>query len=111
MKGLRMTFKEFRKNRVVKFISNKYFIITLLFIIWMLFFDENSYLNHRELNEEIEKLEDASEYYVKEIKRDSNIIENLNNKDSLEKYAREQYKMKRDNEDIYIIEYDSLKEN
>lgn len=111
MKGLRMTFKEFRKNRVVKFISNKYFIITLLFIIWMLFFDENSYLNHRELNEEIEKLEDASDYYGKEIKRDSNIIENLNNKDSLEKYAREQYKMKRDNEDIYIIEYDSLKEN
>jgi len=77
----------------------------------MLFFDENSYLNHRELDEEIEKLEDASDYYEKEIKRDSNVIENLNNKDSLEKYAREQYKMKRDNEDIYIIEYDSLKEN
>lgn len=104
-----MKFKEFRKNRVVKFISNKYFILTFLFIIWMLFFDENSYLNHRELNEEIEELEDASDYYRKEIKRDSNVIENLNNKDSLEKYAREQYKMKRDNEDIYIIEYDSLK--
>ena len=74
----------------------------------MLFFDENSYLNHRELNEEIEKLEDASDYYRKEINRDSSIIENLNNKDSLEKYAREQYKMKRENEDIYIIEYDSV---
>ena len=74
----------------------------------MLFFDENSYLNHRELNQEIEKLEDANTYYEGQIKKDSNVISNLNNSDSLEKYAREQYKMKRKNEDIYIIEYDSV---
>ena len=58
-----MTFKQFRQNKIVKFISNKYFIILFLFLIWMLFFDENSYLNHRELNQEIEKLEDANTYY------------------------------------------------
>ena len=74
----------------------------------MLFFDENSYLNHRELNQEIDELEDVKTYYEGEIKRDSNIISNLNNRDSLEKYAREKYKMKRENEDIYIIEYDSV---
>ena len=103
-----MTFKQFRQNKVVKFISNKYFIILFLFLIWMLFFDENSYLNHRELNQEIDELEDAKTYYEGEIERDSNIISNLNNRDSLEKYAREKYRMKRENEDIYIIEYDSV---
>jgi cell division protein FtsB len=74
----------------------------------MFFFDENSYLNHRELNQEINKLEDANEYYKKQIKTDSSVINNLNNPDSLERYAREQYKMKKENEDIYIIEYDSV---
>ena len=103
-----MTFKQFRQNKIVKFISNKYFIILILFIIWMLFFDENSYLNHRELDQEIDKLEGANEYYMGQLNTDSNIINNLNNQDSLEKYAREQYKMKRENEDIYIIEYDSV---
>lgn len=103
-----MTFKQFRQNKIVKFISNKYFIILFLFLIWMLFFDENSYLNHQELNQEIDELEDAKTYYEGEIKRDSNIISNLNNRDSLEKYAREKYRMKRENEDIYIIEYDSV---
>ena len=93
-----MTFKQFRQNKIVKFISNKYFIILFLFLIWMLFFDENSYLNHRELNQEIDELEDVKTYYEGEIKRDSNIISNLNNRDSLEKYAREKYKMKRDHE-------------
>ena len=103
-----MTFKQFRQNKIIKFISNKYFIILFSFVIWMLFFDENSYLNHRELDQEIDKLEDANEYYKKQIKSDSKVIDNLNNQDSIEKYAREQYKMKRENEDIYIIEYDSL---
>lgn len=103
-----MTFKQFRQNKIIKFISNKYFIILFLFVIWMLFFDENSYLNHLELDQEINKLEDANEYYKRQIKLDSNVIDNLNNQDSLEKYAREQYRMKRENEDIYIIEYDSV---
>ena len=106
-----MTFKQFRQNRIVKIISNKYFIILILFLVWMLFFDENSYLNHRELDQEIEKLEDANTYFEGQIKSDSNIISNLNNRDSLEKYAREQYKMKRENEDIYIIEYDSVEKS
>jgi cell division protein FtsB len=74
------------------------------------FFDENSFMNHRELDEEIEKLENANEYYDKQIETDQKIIDNLNDPDSLEKYAREEYKMKKKNEDIFIIEYDTLEE-
>lgn len=101
-------FEQFRHNKIFRFISNKYFIIVLLFVIWMLFFDENSMVNHQELNREIENLEDANEYFESEIKEDTKIIDNLNHPDSLEKYAREVYKMKRENEVIFIIEYDTV---
>ena len=104
-----MTFKQIKENKVVKIVSNKYFIILVLFVIWMLFFDENSYLNHRELNKEIDKLEDANQYYQEQIEADKKVIDNLNDPDSLEKYAREEYKMKKENEEIYIIEYDTIK--
>lgn len=104
-----MTFKEFRKKPVVKFLSNRYILITLLFLIWMIFFDENSFLNHGELNQEVDKLEKSKEYYEKEIEQDQKIIKNLKHPDSLERFAREEYRMKKKNEDIYIIEFDTLK--
>ncbi len=106
-----MTFKEFKKKPVVKFLSNRYAIITVLFLVWMLFFDENSFLNHHELNKEIDKLEKSTDYYEKNIKKDQKDIEILNNQDSLERFAREEYRMKKKNEDIYIIEFDTLKKN
>jgi len=104
-----MTFKQFKENKVIKFLGNRYVLVLLLFLVWMVFFDENSYINHRELDNEIDKLEKSNDYYEKEMKHDKKIIKNLENPDSLEKFAREEYKMKRKNEDIYIIEYDSIK--
>ena len=75
----------------------------------MLFFDANSWLIHRELNNEIDDLEDQKEYYRKEIEKDKKALKKLNNEEGLEKFAREEYYMKRDNEEIFIIEYeDSL---
>ncbi len=105
-----MTFKQIKDNKIVKIISNKYFLVLVIFAVWMLFFDENSFLNHRELDKEIDKLENSNEYYQKEIEADNKIISNLKNPDSLEKFAREEYKMKKKNEDIFIIEYDTIKE-
>ena len=52
-----MTFKRFKEYKLVKFITNRYVIILVVFSVWMLFFDENSYLVHRKFNTEIEKLE------------------------------------------------------
>lgn len=104
-----MTFKEFRQNKVVRFFSNRYVIILLLFLVWMLFFDENSFFNHRELNQEINKLEKTNEFYDTEAEKDKKLIKNLKDPDSLEKFAREEYKMKRKDEDIYIIDFDSIK--
>lgn len=63
-----------------------------------------------ELNEEVSDLEDEKAYYQKEITKDKKAIKALSTEDGLEKMAREKYYMKKENEDIYIIEYeDSLK--
>jgi len=96
-------FKQFNKMQKIMV------IILIAFIIWMLFFDENSYLIHRELNTEIKKLEESTKYYKKEIKKNKKMMDNLNNPKSLEKFARETYKMKKKNEDIFIVEFDSIK--
>ena len=104
-----MTFKQFKEKSTVKFFSNKYVIILLTFAIWMLFFDENSLLNHLEFNKEIDQLNNEKEYYESEIKSDKELIEKLNDEKELEKFARENYKMKKENEDIYIIQYDTIK--
>ncbi|MBS3992742.1 MAG: septum formation initiator family protein [Bacteroidetes bacterium] len=104
-----MTYKQFKDKKIVRFITNKYFLITVGFAVWMLFFDQNSYETHQMLNKEIEKLESNKEFYTKEIKQDKQVIEDLKNNKKLEKYAREQYKMKKENEDLYLIEYDTIK--
>ncbi len=106
-----MNLKQIKENKIFRILSNKYVIVLVLFIVWMGFFDENSFINQRELDDEIDKLENANEYYKEQIETDQNIIDNLNDPDSLEKYAREEYKMKKDNEDIFIIEYDTIEKD
>jgi cell division protein FtsB len=90
-------------------IANRYIVVLLFFVIWMLFLDNYSYLEHRVLNHEIEEIEDNIDYYKAEIKKDSASIKQLKNNDRVEKFAREKYYMKRENEDIYIIEYEDDK--
>lgn len=87
-------------------ISNKYVWVLLFFVAWMLFLDNYSWLNQRELDTQINELEDNKKYYQDEIKKDQENIRQLKNPDQIEKYAREKYYMKRDSEDIYIIEYE-----
>ncbi|VXC37108.1 Septum formation initiator [Flavobacterium sp. 9AF] len=81
-------------------------MVTIGFLVWMLFLDNYSYLEHRVLNKEIDELQDNIDYYETEIKKDSIRIKKLKNPDQIEKYAREKYFMKRENEDIYIIEFE-----
>jgi len=106
-----MSFKQIKNNPIVKVITNKFFIVLSFFIIWMIFFDENSLLNHNEFDQEIDKLDSEKEYYKSEIYKDSSLIKKLENKKELEKFARERYHMKKENEEIYLIEYDTLKKD
>lgn len=89
-----------------KFLSNKYVWVLLFFCTWMLFLDNYSYFDHRILDTEINDLENNKKYYQEEIKKDLEHIKLLKNPDQIEKYAREKYYMKKESEDIYIIEFD-----
>ncbi|WP_298221703.1 septum formation initiator family protein [Flavobacterium sp.] len=94
------------KHWFIKFVSNKYVWVLLFFCAWMLFLDNYSYFDHRVLDKEIDELEANKKYYQEEIRKDQENIKLLKNPDQIEKFAREKYYMKRDSEDIYIIEYE-----
>jgi cell division protein FtsB len=89
-----------------KFLSNKYVWVLLFFSTWMIFLDNYSYFDHRFLDKQMDELEDNATYYKGEIKKDQEHIKQLKNSEQIEKYAREKYYMKKDSEDIYIIEFE-----
>ncbi len=103
-----MVVKKIKESKLFKFFTNKYIIILSAFLIWMFFFDANVQLN-KEFKREIKELNTTINFYTKEIKKDKNTITELQDSLQLEKFAREKYLMKKDNEDIYIIEFDTLK--
>ncbi len=78
--------------------------ILIGFIIWMVFIDSHSLIIHSELNREIKKLESEKKALESIINKDKNTIKQLNNIDSLERFARENYGHKKENETIFIIE-------
>ena len=96
----------FKDKSWFKFLSNKYVWVSLSFLTWMIFLDNYSYFEHRFLDKQIDELEDNATYYQGEIKKDEENIKQLKNPLQIEKYAREKYYMKKDSEDIYIIEFD-----
>jgi cell division protein DivIC len=101
--------KNLKSNSIFKIVTNIFVIILIPFIIWMLFFDENSYLTHRKFNTEINDLESTISFYKDKIAKDKETIKKLQDSLELERFAREKYLMKKDNEDIYIIEFDTIK--
>ena len=104
-----MSFKALKENKIFKFFTNIFVLIVLVFAVWMTFFDENSYLVHREFNKEIDELEKTIKFYEDRIKEDKNTIKKLQDSLELERFAREKYLMKKKNEDIYLIEFDTVK--
>ena len=95
-----------RKN---KSYTISYIAIAFLFTIWILFLDSNSWLTQRELNSEIEKLEQQKNKLRKSIKKDQYTIDQLEDLDSLERFAREHYGHKKENETLFLIDTDSIK--
>ena len=105
-----MGIKSLKKKKWFGILTNIYVLVLTVFVVWMLFFDTNSLLIHRELKKEIKNLEKTQDFLRKEIEKDKKIIKKLSDSNELEKFAREQYYLKKKNEEIYLIEYeDSLK--
>ncbi len=85
--------------------GNKYIFVIVLFGVWMTFFDENNLLSRFEYDQKIRKLDNEITYYEKEIEQSTRKKSELqSSNENLEKFAREQYLMKKANEDIFIIE-------
>lgn len=102
--------KNTNKSKYIAFLKKPFVLILLIFTAWMFFFDANSFFIHKELNSEINELEKERKYYLREMEADKKAIKELSTEEGIEKLAREKYYMKKDNEDIYIIEYeDSIK--
>jgi cell division protein FtsB len=96
--------KNFVKKHYKEFIFNRYFITAFGFFIWILFFDKNDLISQYKMRSELRKLKREKEFFLKEIERDSkNLWELHTNPQTLEKFAREKYLMKKDNEDIFYI--------
>ena len=105
-----MGWRDIKKKRWFSIMTNIYVLILTVFVVWMIFFDTNSLLIHMELRKEIKKLEKQKEFLQEEIEKDKKVLDKLSDPEELEKFAREQYYLKKKNEEIFIIEYeDSLK--
>ena len=70
----------------------------------MLFFDQNNLVDRMRMSAEIRQMEADREYYIDQIEKDSTRLHELTtDKDNLEKYAREQFLMKKKNEDVFVV--------
>ncbi len=83
-------------------IRNKYFLVLAFFTMWMVFFDKHQFYENWGLSQKVEQMKSDRDYYIEkieEVKKDEKDLQ-LN----IEKYGREHYFMKKDNEDVFIFE-------
>ncbi|MCF8224585.1 MAG: septum formation initiator family protein [Bacteroidales bacterium] len=86
------------------YLKNKYVLTIGAFIVWILFFSQYNLLDRIHMAKSLRQLKDEKQYYKEQIKRDSTrLYELTTNDENLEKFAREQYYMKKKNEDLFVI--------
>ena len=91
-------------KRLLNIFKNKYYLLFMVFFVWMLLFDKNDLISQYQHRAKLKGLEKDREYFKEEIKKTQKDIEDLStDKAHLEKFAREKYLMKKDNEDVFVI--------
>src|ERR1700748_684732 len=92
-------------QRIPTWLKNKYLLTAAGFAVWMLFFDDRDFITtHFRQREELRKLEQSRKYYEGQIANTQKELNQLKtNPVTIEKYAREKYLMKRDNEDLFLV--------
>ncbi len=91
------------KKNIIKLLINRYFLIGVAFLL-LIILGENSIVYSYKLHKQLNEMKTKKEFYIEEIKQDSiNIIRLKTDMEAVEKYGREKYLMKKDNEDIFII--------
>lgn len=91
-------------HRLPWFLKNRYILTVIGFVVWLTFFDQHNLISQIEYRAELYQLESDKEYYQQEITRIREDLEELlSDNEKLEKFAREKYFMKRENEDIFVF--------
>lgn len=92
-------------SKIPSFLRNKFFLAGTGFVVWMLFFDRNDVFTQMERKSELREMQESKAYFEKQIKENRHFSNDLQfNASAIEKYAREKYLMKRDNEDLFLIQ-------
>lgn len=92
-------------KKLPKIFRNFYVVTLVIFLLWMLVLDSNNLIARFQLGAKLSSLEDEKEYYeekIKEVQKDHDEL--FGDRESIEKFAREKYLMKKESEDIFIIE-------
>ncbi len=92
-------------RKILISIKNKYLIAFAIFLVFILFFDRNDFFVQLERKKELTELKQSKAYYEAEIEKNKKILMELEtNAEALEKFAREKYFLKKENEDVFIIQ-------
>lgn len=92
-------------KKIAPILFNKYILAIGFFFIWMLFFDQKDFFSTLEKRKELNSLVEKKQYYQQEIeKAKQELTDFQSNPAAIEKFARERYMLKKDGEDIFIIE-------
>jgi cell division protein DivIC len=99
-------------SKLFLFIVNKYAIVSLLFVVWLAFFDQNDWMTMKQRKSELNAIKDNIAFLKSEINRMNSeksalvtdMNGNLNKPEILERYARERFRMRHEGEDVYVIE-------
>ena len=87
------------------FLRNKFLVTATAFAVWMLFFDKNDLFAQLERRNELRELNKSKDYFTEQIEQERRFSKELkDNPAAIEKFAREKYFMKRDGEDLFLVE-------
>lgn len=91
-------------NRLLSVIKNKYIIATVIFAVWMLFFDRHDVTTQYGYYSELKDLEAQRDFYTEEMEQLYQTVSDIHsNPEEVQRIARERYQMKKDNEDVFVV--------
>ena len=98
-------------KRLIGLFKNKYFLASVAFLVWMIFFDKNDLFSQYQFHQQVSKLKQEREFLQKQTTEvNTQLTELSTDKTALEKFAREKYLMKKDNEDIFVVVKEAKKD-
>jgi len=92
-------------SHIPAWLKNKFLIAAIAFLAWILFFDEKDLIAGSRRQSELKELKAGKAYYTQEIAKEQKALEELRSDPAaIEKFAREKYGMKRENEELFLVQ-------